>query len=157
MKKYRYRDRDETIQQTEQGFRHIEKLGRIRYVKGYRYEVVMELDTGDVHGDQAYGPVTKEAVLVVGEQGSARFNLLWGFNGDEPRALVRLLVRLGIHQARAENIGFNFHRHDTLGVDCIAGFKGDRLHVITREQAEGIEQRIPALRQLSLFDLETAE
>src|SRR5690348_11652267 len=114
MKKYRYRDRGTTLQQTTKGFRHIEKLGRIRYVKGYRYEAVVELDVPDIHGDPAFGPVTKEAVLVVGERGSARFNLVWGFDGHEPRALVRLLVHLGIHQERAENIAFQFSRHGSL-------------------------------------------
>lgn len=124
----------------------------------------MELDVPDIHGDPAFGPVTKEAVLVVGDRGSARFNLLWGFDGHETRALVRLLVHLGIHQERAEHIAFTFRRHDSLGVDWIARFlEGNRLQVVTREQAEdpewiaAMEERMPLLRQQILFDVEAAE
>lgn len=55
-------------------------MGKIKYIKGYRYR-------------GRYG-ASHEAVLVVGEKGSIRFGgLLWGYSGEGPRGLHELFVQ----------------------------------------------------------------
>jgi len=85
-------------------FARIEKLGKIKLVRGYRY----------------FGRynTSHEAVLVVGENGTARFGgLLWGYGGEGPRGLQELLLKLNVPAAQAEAIAFSTPRKDEIGED----------------------------------------
>jgi hypothetical protein len=84
-------------------FDRIQKLGAIRFVKGYRYIGRYSV---------------KEAVMVVGENGTARFGgLLWGYKGTGPRGLLELLAKLSVSKDVAENIAFNIPRRHECGED----------------------------------------
>lgn len=80
------------------------KLGRILYVKGYRYRGRYQ--------------TTHEAVLVRGEHGTVRFGgLLWGYPGEGPRGTIELLILLGVNPDVAANIGYHTPRLDKVGED----------------------------------------
>ena len=102
--KYRYRN-DQSTHRNEVKFDVVlPKLGRIKYVKGYRY-------FGRYH-------TSHEAVLVVGENGSARFGgLNWGYGGQGPRGLHGLLLKLGVPAAQAWEVAFQTPRLKQLGED----------------------------------------
>jgi len=106
--KYRYRN-DQSTHHNEQAFdKVLPKLGKLRYVKGYRY----------------FGRynTTHEAVLVVGEHGSARFGgLLWGYTGQGPHGTHNLLQKLGVTNDKAKVIAFQTPRLDSLGEDWRLG------------------------------------
>ena len=88
----------------EARFDKVKKLGKLRYVKGYRY-------FGRYY-------TTHEAVLVVGEHGSVRFGgLLWGYFGQGPRGLRSLLMNIGLTKEVAEEISFGSDRLSELGED----------------------------------------
>lgn len=104
MSKYRYRNDRSTRHNRDTFDTVLPKLGRIRYVKGYRY----------------FGRynTSHEAVLVVGEKGSARFGgVLWGYSGEGPRGLHELLLKLGVDAEGAAKIAFETKRRDVLGED----------------------------------------
>jgi len=85
-------------------FNKIEKLGKISLVRGYRY----------------FGRynTNHEAVLVVGEHGTARFGgLLWGYAGEGPRGLMELLLKLHVPNDKAIDIAFNTPRLGMVGED----------------------------------------
>lgn len=85
-------------------FPKIEKLGKLRYIKGYRY----------------FGryQTNHEAVLVRGENGSVRFGgLLWGYSGEGPRGLLELLLKLGLEKDKAEVIAFHTKRENQWKID----------------------------------------
>lgn len=101
---YRYRWNGATVGAEKRFDTILSKLGKIRYVKGYRY----------------YGRynVNHEAVLIRGENGSARFHgLLWGYHGQGPRALVELLVKLGFDKRFSQDFAFTTPRLDKRGMD----------------------------------------
>ncbi|RDJ35707.1 MAG: hypothetical protein DWQ19_12890 [Crenarchaeota archaeon] len=85
---YRYRNEHHTTQGAIKNFHRINKLGRILRVKGYRFTSARK-NTG-------YVPVQHECVLVVGENGTARFSgLCWGYGGEGPRGLAALMRYIG--------------------------------------------------------------
>jgi len=95
---------DSSTKHNRDRFARIKRIGKIKYVKGYRY----------------FGryQTSHEAVLVVGEKGSIRFGgLLWGYGGEGPRGLHELLLLLGVPRASADNIAFKTERKSVLGED----------------------------------------
>lgn len=95
---------DSSTRHNRDRFERIERLGRLKYIKGYRY----------------FGryQTSHEAVLVVGEFGSIRFGgLLWGYLGEGPRGLRELLVKVGVEPHIASNIAFRAPRLQALGED----------------------------------------
>jgi len=83
---YRYRNDRSTHANVSKFDFVLPKLGKIKYVKGYRY-------FGKYH-------TSHEAVLVVGENGKARFGgLLWGYGGEGPNGLATLLHKLNVPEA----------------------------------------------------------
>lgn len=84
--------------------RALKKIGKVLYVKGYRY-------FGRYH-------TSHEAVLVRGEKGSVRFGgLLWGYGGEGPRGTHELLTLLGVPADRAWEVAFQTPRLNQLGED----------------------------------------
>jgi hypothetical protein len=100
-----YRGRnDRSTRHNRDSFDRIKKLGRLKYIKGYRY-------FGRYH-------TSHEAVLVVGEFGSIRFGgLLWGYSGEGPRGLHELLLKVGVPSQKASSIAFHAPRLEALGED----------------------------------------
>jgi hypothetical protein len=95
---------DQSTRHNRDRFDRIKRLGKIKYIKGYRY-------FGRYH-------TFHEAVLVVGEKGSIRFGgLLWGYSGEGPRGLRELLVKVGVAETVADEIAFTTPRLNTLGED----------------------------------------
>jgi len=95
---------DLSTRNNQERFTRIKRVGKIKYIKGYRYI-------------GRYG-ASHEAVLVVGEKGSIRFGgLLWGYSGEGPRGLHELLVLLGVPDEVAANIAFKTPRKMTVGED----------------------------------------
>lgn len=125
MNKYRYRwNGGTTYGALKRIDRALAKIGKVRYVKGYRYR-------------GRYNAV-HEGVLIKGTEGSARFSgFCWGYGGEGPRGLVLLLMKLGIHKERAELIAFGTRRFDGPGMDWIVSFlPQNKVQVLTRERME---------------------
>lgn len=80
---YRYRGTlGVTRKSLDEAAKHIGKLGRLRYVRGYFYR--------SKHGPRA-------GVIVRGENGSARFGgFSWGYSGEGPRGLGAFLESIGV-------------------------------------------------------------
>ena len=73
--------------------KHLPKLGKIKYVRGYFYQ-------------SKYGP--RAAVLVRGANGSCRFGgFSWGYGGEGPRGLQQLLIKLGVESTTIEKVVYN--------------------------------------------------
>jgi hypothetical protein len=101
---YRYRNDRSTAHNRRVFEAILQRLGRIIYIKGYRYRGRYQM--------------THEAVLVRGENGTARFGgLLWGFIGDGPRGLHELLLKAGVPELQAWAVAFNTPRQQTPGQD----------------------------------------
>jgi hypothetical protein len=80
------------------------KLGKIQYVRGYRY--FGRYDT------------SHEAVLIRGENGTARFDgLLWGYGGQGPRGTHGLLLKMGVPADTAWKLAFETPRQNEIGED----------------------------------------
>lgn len=88
-KKHRYYDRSgDTGIALEAARRHLHKIGRPLFVKGYLYK---------------RGASPRIRVVVQGTGGSASFSgFSWGFSGTGPRGLVELLISLGVSKAMAQ-------------------------------------------------------
>lgn len=85
-------------------FERIARIGKIKYVKGYRY----------------FGrySTTHEAVLLVGEFGTIRFGgFCWGYSGEGPRGLFDLLIRVGVPAEKANELAFKTPRKHVVGED----------------------------------------
>lgn len=103
-RKYRYRDNGGATYLSLERAKHVQKLGPILSIKGYRYR-------------GRYNAV-HEGVMVTGLHGTARFNgYCWNYFGEGPRGLVEFLVSLGIPRKTAEFTAFYTERKDTIGVD----------------------------------------
>ena len=124
---YRYRDHSGGItHRSISRFSHLVKLGKIKKVKGYRFESTRKY-TG-------YNPIhsMRECVMVYGEKGTARFEgLLWGYGGEGPRGLVALLKKIGFSQSVAEYISFHTKRLETPGVDWTLEILDPGVQVLT--------------------------
>jgi hypothetical protein len=126
-RKYRYRDNSCGVTRIslERMKRHLQKIGVPKIVRGYRFVSTRRHDSM-VH------TTDREAVLVIGTKGSARFEgLCWGYGGEGPRGLRDLLVECGLPNEQAEKVAFESHRSDDCGTDweirCgswIGSFKG---------------------------------
>jgi hypothetical protein len=90
---YRYRDNAGSTKGSLKRLKHLEKLGKFLYVKGYVYQ--------GRYGTKHHG------VLVRGRKGTARFNgFAWGYGGEGPRGLAQLLKLLGVEQQVIEETAF---------------------------------------------------
>lgn len=95
---YRYRENSGVTEESlNRAKRHLHKLGKLLEVKGYVYR-------------GRYG-ATHTGVLVRGEKGTARFSgFAWGYGGEGPRGLYRLLTELGVEDAQAKATAFVNYR-----------------------------------------------
>lgn len=90
-KKYRYRDYAGTTQASIKAMKHLTKIGRVKYIRGYTYR-------GRYNTEH-------NAVLVVGELGSVRFNgFAWGYGGTGPNGLKQLLTKLEVDTTEIERV-----------------------------------------------------
>jgi hypothetical protein len=132
--KYRYRDHTGGITRSslERATRNLHKIGQPYLVRGYRYRT-----TGARYN------IVREAVLVKGDRGTARFEgLLWGYGGEGPRGLKALLIRLGISKSDAARIALDTPRLDEVGIDWELEIKQDgnyNLHVLTKGNGNEVE------------------
>jgi len=129
---YRYRQQGTTGDALRAMPSVLSRIGTPLSVQGYRY----------------FGRWNRfhDAVLLRGTDGTARFSALsWGYGGEGPRGLVELLVRLGIHRERAENVAFQSRRYDDPGLDWFVRFlPNNRLLVLGREQIDEL-QGVPGI------------
>ena len=102
---YRYRYDGGTTRGAQKRFdRLLKRLGKIIVVRGYRY--------------RGRYNTTHEAVMLKGENGTARFSgLLWGYGGEGPRGTLELLQKLGLSKEAANKIAFETPRKDEVGID----------------------------------------
>jgi hypothetical protein len=119
---YRYRWNGGTTAGARKRFdRILANLGPVKEIRGYRFLGRFKTQ--------------HEAIMVKGENGTARFSgLLWGYGGEAPKATVELLRKLGIHQEVAEHYIFNTERsYPHLGNDWILTFlPGSKVRFLTR-------------------------
>ena len=104
----RYRDNSGTTRESIERFnKHIDRLGKIISVKGYRYR-------------GRYNAI-HEAVMVKGENGSIRLDgLCWGYCGTGPAGLNTILRALGVSSLQAEVTSHDVERgYPKLGTDWI--------------------------------------
>ena len=89
----RYRDNAGSTRRSENAAqRNLHKLGKLTSVKGYIFQ-------------GRYGK--NAAVMVYGENGTARFNgFSWGYGGTGPNGLKNFLTTLGIDEATAKTVAF---------------------------------------------------
>ena len=106
MGKIRYVQRVNSTRHTEAALPHIDRLGKISKVRGYRVQI-----------DQKGLQCKEEYVMVYGEHGTARFFATWGYSGDGPRTLAKLLEKCGFHKDTAELIARRSPRFDSVGDD----------------------------------------
>jgi len=100
---YRYRWDGASSGARKRFERLVKRLGHIKYVRGYRWQ-------------GRWGK--REGVLLVGENGSARFQgVCWGYSGEGPRTLINLLIELGVSLELANAIGYEAKRGDDVGDD----------------------------------------
>lgn len=93
----RYRSTRDHTEASVKALKHLPKVGKVRYVKGYRFM-------------GKYG-TDHEAVLVRGEHGSLRFSgFLWGYGGAGPNGLVQLLKAIGLPVAAAQLLAYRLPR-----------------------------------------------
>lgn len=96
----RYRDHaGSTERSLTRAEKHLPRLGKLSYVRGYFYQGRYGLDAG---------------VIVRGENGTARFDgLSWGYNGTGPNGLVKLLTKLGVDEVQAKKTAYESSwKHD---------------------------------------------
>ena len=86
----RYRDKSHGVTQISvKALKHIERLGKILYVRGYSYRHQF-LET---------------AVLVRGENGTARFTgFAWGYGGSGPHGLKQLLQKINVERSLVDKV-----------------------------------------------------
>lgn len=102
----RYRDRacGLTRHSVARCKKHIERLGKLSYVKGYRY-------WGRYHA-------VHESVLIRGEHGTIRLDgLCWGYRGEGPHGLRDVLTVLGVDNETASKTAFQTERKNEIGED----------------------------------------
>lgn len=113
---YRYRTYTNGVTyKSLQGMKHLSKVGIITTIRGYRYR------------HPSGGMV--ERVLVKGDKGTARFGgFCWGYGGEGPSGLVRLLQQCGLSAEFARDFAYTVPRLDNPGVDWEITI-GDRVSV----------------------------
>jgi hypothetical protein len=97
-------------------FHHVNRLGKLFYVKGHTYK-------------GKYG--TDNSVVVVGENGRVTFEgLSWGYFGEGCCGLYQLLCgQLGINQEIAKDITYNSKWGDNVGIDWVYSFQNKNLTI----------------------------
>lgn len=104
----RYRCNAGTTAKAIKALKNIKKLGLIHRVVGKRYTTTLK---------EGYSSV-REVVYLYGENGTARFlGFCWGYSGEGPRGLYRLLQLIGLSSEDSEKIAFHTKRLDTFGID----------------------------------------
>jgi len=93
------------------GMRHLEKLGTITKVIGYRKFVYLTGECGNF-------PVDREYVKVIGANGTATFGgFCWGYTGEGSRGLETLLINIGCSAKYAFLIAYQTPRQVFTGID----------------------------------------
>jgi hypothetical protein len=116
---YRYRCEGHTTRVARNNFHRVSKLGVIQRVKGYRFTSVRK--------ENGF-PISREYVLVVGENGSCRFSgLCWGYGGEGPSGLCELLKLLGTGDKLSEFVAYHAHRGQVDGTDWELKFRDGEL------------------------------
>lgn len=104
----RYRCNAGTTQKAIAKISNVKKIGQVYRIIGKRYVV---------HLKEGYSS-TREVVYLYGEKGTARFlGFLWGYHGEGPRGLIRLLKYLGLNNTLTESVPFHFKRGQNVGID----------------------------------------
>lgn len=94
----RYREFTYTTARSIKRFnKHIGRLGKVAYIRGYRYRNLLG--------------IIREAVLIRGENGTIRLSgMCWGYTGEGPHGLRDVLTSLGVPTVQAEQVAFHSPR-----------------------------------------------
>jgi len=116
----RYRYEGGTTYRMESKLHHIQRLGKIHSIKGYRFR-----STRNQNGSQ--WTTTYERVMIKGEYGSCVFDgVCWGYGGSGPHGLKRLLLACKLPKALAEKIAFEAPRLQITGTDWSVSVEPDK-------------------------------
>ena len=120
MAKYRYRQSRNECGVTSKALArmrlHLRKIGCPLLVRAYRFQSARRHD----YQGEAERVImqSREAVMVKGTRGSARFEgFCWGYGGEGPRGLRNLLLMLGVPIGAAEKLAFGSTRKYDHGTD----------------------------------------
>lgn len=114
--KIRYRCEAGSSSRAKTRFHHVQRLGKLFFVRGYRFTSTRSWRDED--GERHTYTTNHERVLVKGENGTARFDgVCWNYSGEGPRALVELLIQCGLARQQAEQVAFTSQRHQHNGTD----------------------------------------
>lgn len=100
----------------------LHRLGRVHEVKAYRLTTT-QTDRWQESGKRASSSVRtdREYILIKGEYGTMRLTgLCWGYSGEGPRGLHRLLMLCGMDDAAAQRWAFKTERLDDDGLAWVA-------------------------------------
>lgn len=112
----RYRCNAGTTRQAITALKNVRKLGRIYSVTAKRYRTMLRDGV----------EIANEVIVLRGERGTARFKgFCWGYSGEGPRGLIRLLQLLGLPNHEAETIAYNAPRNNAVGIDWGIKFAPD--------------------------------
>lgn len=130
MKKIRYRCEAGSSNRAEDRFHHIERLGCVTEIRGYRFQSTRSYIGDD--GERHFYTTTHERVLVKGENGTARFDgVCWGYGGSGPNALRHLLDKIGFDSDFAAHVAHKSPRLDAVGTDWIIKINGALVSFLT--------------------------
>lgn len=107
-----YRDKSYGLtRKSVNAIKHIDRLGKIQKIIGYRYLARVKLES-------SWYRIKREAVKVIGENGFAVFSgFCWGYGGEGPSGLHKLLLKCGIHEAIATHVAYRKTRYQDCGID----------------------------------------
>ena len=107
--------------------RNLPKIGMILSIVGKRFTSTRKSSATTT------STTSHEVVVITGSRGKATFSgVLWGYSGQGPRALVKLLVLCGVSQDIAEQIAFNTPRNTFDGIDWEYFLDSQELHKYSR-------------------------
>ena len=100
---YRYRYAGSTERCIGKVVEHLYKIGQVESVKGYRYY---------------HNNVEQEYLMIKGKKGHLRLSgFCWGYSGEGPQGVIRVLMMLGVPKLLAEHVAFNSNRNISRGED----------------------------------------
>ena len=95
--------------------KHIKRLGKILSIEGYRW---ISTRSYMENGERIAWRNTHERLRIRGENGQCIFDgVCWGYNGQGPRALAKILIESGIDVGIANFISKNAPRNHKKGCD----------------------------------------
>ncbi len=75
-------------------------------------------DACEYNSEKRYTTTDREILMVYGEKGSARFSgVCWGYQGEGPRTVIRILVECGVPEDIARDYAFHGKRNHAPGID----------------------------------------